>query len=200
MKRAGEFESLDFLEGAGFDVVPRSFSRGTFSLRGSIKRVGHPYILKATGAGIPSTLGIKKYADEPGTYTELLQIFKKLRRIKGSNGVLVKKKIGGEEFFVRVRKTPSGKSYLSFKHIDGKNHKLPNSKSFPITNKKLEKLFKDTKVNKILSSKENKTLEGFIMKLCKFLKEHIEVLEVVVGSLFLSKEGALIANARITFV
>ena len=199
MKEWSERKSLDFLEKEGFYVVKRSFLRTKFGLRKALLKVCFPYVLKVSGKNVISGKDVSKLIFDLNTFSNSLRGFKDLIKIKGSDGVFVKKRVFGKEFFLTVKKDLEGKKFLSFGvvGVNDQNQKVIISKSFPVDKKKIKFLFKEAKISKMLSSSERKHLEEFILKICGFFKGNKKIFEIKVDSLVVSSENPVVVNCKI---
>jgi len=152
MSKLSEKGSLDFLEKSGFKVVRREFFSTRFGLRNSLKKVGIPCVLKVSGKNLVSK-GQSKLAKDFQNYTCFIKDFKRLKKMNGFEGVLVKKIVSGREFSVLVKRNEFLEYSLSISQIQPNEEGLKaiSSKSFPITKDKLKKMFNESKFSKDFS-------------------------------------------------
>ncbi|MCR4327468.1 MAG: acetate--CoA ligase family protein [Nanoarchaeota archaeon] len=201
MKVLSERYAEDFLEKEGFKVVEREFCSSKRRLKSSLIKIGYPFVLKATGKNLISKDGLYGVRLDIKTYTQALIEFENLKKIKGSNGVIVQKKIQGKEFFVNLRRVDNGISVFSlgFFSSNKNGEKEAFFKSFPAVKGKFGKIFK--KEGKLLniSEREKKSLEEFLENLLYLLKRDKKIQEVVIDLGFIDGKNVTVANSRVVF-
>ncbi|HIH52097.1 acetate--CoA ligase family protein [Candidatus Pacearchaeota archaeon] len=198
MSKLSEKGSLDFLEKSGFKVVRREFFSTRFGLRNSLKKVGIPCVLKVSGKNLVSK-GQSKLAKDFQNYTCFIKDFKRLKKMNGFEGVLVKKIVSGREFSVLVKRNEFLEYSLSISQIQPNEEGLKaiSSKSFPITKDKLKKMFNESKFSKDFSKRGRKVLEDFLIELCSKIKENSKIYSVDINSLFVNEKSPIIVNASV---
>ncbi|NCO18109.1 hypothetical protein COT60_00280 [Candidatus Pacearchaeota archaeon CG09_land_8_20_14_0_10_30_9] len=198
MSKLSEKGSLDFLEKSGFKVVRREFFSTRFGLRNSLKKVGIPCVLKVSGKNLVSK-GQSKLAKDFQNYTCFIKDFKRLKKMDGFEGVLVKKIVFGREFSVLVKRNEFLEYSLSISQIQSNEEGLKaiSSKSFPITKDKLKKMFNESKFSKDFSKRGRKVLEDFLIELCSKIKENSKIYSVDINSLFVNEKSPIIVNASV---
>ncbi|NCN86926.1 hypothetical protein GW932_03755 [archaeon] len=198
MKELSEKDSLNLLERGGFEVVERIFFLTRFGLKNSLRKVGIDSIMKVSGRNLPSKTS-EKLVSNLKTYTGALIDFKHLKKCKGFRGIILKKKINGKEFFVLVKRNSSSKPSLTFGYLgtNEENQKGISFKLFPINKKKLNKMVKEVKFPKTISSRSKKNFEEFVLKLCKFINENSHIQEIEIDPLFVNEKSSIIVNSKI---
>jgi len=198
MSKLSEKGSLDLLEKSGFKVVRREFFSTRFGLRNSLKKVGIPCVLKVSGKNLVSK-GQSKLAKDFQNYTCFIKDFKRLKKMDGFEGVLVKKIVFGREFSVLVKRNEFLEYSLSISQIQSNEEGLKaiSSKSFPITKDKLKKMFNESKFSKDFSKRGRKVLEDFLIELCSKIKENSKIYSVDINSLFVNEKSPIIVNASV---
>jgi len=198
MSKLSEKGSLDFLEKSGFKVVRREFFSTRFGLRNSLKKVGIPCVLKVSGKNLVSK-GQSKLAKDFQNYTCFIKDFKRLKKMNGFEGVLVKKIVSGREFSVLVKRNEFLEYSLSISQIQPNEEGLKaiSSKSFPIAKDKLKKMFNESKFSKDFSKRGRKVLEDFLIELCSKIKENSKIYSVDINSLFVNEKSPIIVNASV---
>ena len=200
MKVLSERFAEDFLEKGGFRVVPRAFSRSKFGLRKALSKVGVPFVLKASGKSLSysGSDGVKPHIK---TYTHALIEMKNLKKIKGTDGVLVQKKIHGKEFFVGIRRGENRRYSISFgcfmKNSSGEKEVV--LKIFPAVKKSVKEIIEEVGKYEKISRKEKATIEKFVLDLIRFSKKNKGISEVKVSSLIVDGKHATVANAEVVF-
>jgi len=196
MKILSERKAEDFLEKGGFRVVERKFCSSRIGLRKSLMKIGVPFVLKASGKKLFSKENLSGVKQNVKTYTEALIEFKNLKKIKGSKGVLIQKKINGKEFFVGIKKESDQNFKISLGFFSSEK-KEGVFKVFPSVKKRVVKIVKE--FGGSLSGKEKYSLEKFIFELIEFIKSNSKIKEIIVGSLIVDGKHSIIVNARIIF-
>jgi len=198
MKELSEKDSLNLLERGGFEVVERIFFLTRFGLKNSLRKVGIDSIMKVSGRNLQSKTS-EKLVSNLKTYTGALIDFKHLKKCKGFRGIILKKKINGKEFFVLVKRNSSSKPSLTFGYLgtNEENQKGISFKLFPINKKKLNKMVKEVKFPKTISSRSKKNFEEFVLKLCKFINENSHIQEIEIDPLFVNEKSSIIVNSKI---
>jgi len=199
MKVLSERKSLDFLEGIGFKVIERAFFFTRIGLKNSLRKIGVDSFMKISGKNSYKT--IERLIPVANTYTEILEDFKNLKKVKGFGGILLKKKIPGKEFFISLKKKRESKPFLSISSLgfneDGK--KGISLKSFPISKIKLKKMFKESKISGFLSIKEKKSFEDFLLKICKSFNENKKLSKIEIAPLFVDGKKSTVVSAKVEF-
>jgi len=77
------------------------------------------------------------------------------------------------------------------------NQKGISFKLFPINKKKLNKMVKEVKFPKTISSRSKKNFEEFVLKLCKFINENSHIQEIEIDPLFVNEKSSIIVNSKI---
>ncbi len=197
MKKLSERKSLDFLEGVGFKVVERSFFSTKIGLKSSLRKIGINSFMKISGKNLHRTIG--KITPIAKTYTGVLEDFNNLKKVKGFRGVILKKKILGKEFFVSFKRRKDSKPFLSIGSLgfNEEGKKGISLKSFPISKIKLRKMFKESKINDVLSIKEKKSFEDFLLSICKFFDKNKKLSKIEISPLFVDGKKSTIVSAKI---
>lgn len=197
MKRLGEKGSLNFLEKEGIGVIPRKFFLTRFGLKKALKEVGKESVMKVSGKSLPSEK--EKLVMELKTYSGALEDFRRLKKIHPLKGIILKKKVKGKEFFVEVRRNENKKYSLLFSFLgteDGQE-KILVSKSFPITNKKLKKMIKESKFPKTISKRTLKNFEEFILDFCQIIKKDSKIKKIQIDPLFVNEKFSVVVSASV---
>ncbi|MBS3085045.1 acetate--CoA ligase family protein [Candidatus Pacearchaeota archaeon] len=201
MRVLAEKEAEELLEKGGFNVVQRSFCFSRYGLRKSIKKIGFPFVLKAYGRNLFSKSKVEGVKSDVKTYTEALLEFKNLKKIKGSRGVLVQRKIKGKEFFVGLKRDSKSKFTVSFGFfvLNPKGEKEVVLRIFPAVKKKVKEIIKEANKHEKLSKKEKKSLEDFILEFFAFINKNKKISEIIADPLIVDGKNATVTGAKVVF-
>lgn len=195
MKRLTEKKSLDFLEKEGFEVVWRESFSTRFGLKKSLEKFGGDSTMEAIGK---NSLVLEGGIEIPKNYTLALFEFKRLKKLKGFKEILIKEKIKGKRFFVRIERERKSGS-LSFSFLDFEKHgpRVLVSRAFPINKLKLKEMIKTSKLPEIISKKVKDNFEGFVLKLYNLFKKEEQIRKIEINSLFVNEKGSVVVNSRV---
>ena len=199
MKYIDEKESEDFLEREGFDVVSRSFCSNKRNLDKSLQFVGAPFVMKVAGKKIIHKNKLSGVRLNINNYSEALEEFNSLKKIKGAEGVLIQRKVKfDKEFLIGIKKTPEFGHVLVFGRggTDVEEEKDVSFRVCPLDKLDIKKMIKDTQVSRGMLEKEGKILEEVILKICKLVEKYPNISELDINPLVIVDEKDLILDAR----
>jgi len=196
-----EKEAEAFLEKEKFDIVKRVFVKDVKSLKGAIKKISFPLVMKVSGKKIVHKNSVGGVVDDVNNYEEASKIFRRLRKIKGCEEILIQKQLEGREFLLGIKKT------LEFGHTvafgaGGINTEKLNDVSFRVCDfNKVEasKMINEIEASKDLKKQEREVIVKNIIKLCDLSKNYKGIKELDINPLFVKDKKAVIADARIVF-
>ena len=201
MKFLSEKKAENFLEKSGFEVIERFFIKSKYGLINSIKKLGFPLVMKVSGKKIIHKKKIEGVAKDVKTYSEALYSLRRLKKIKGSQGVLIQRKILGKEILIGVKKTPEFGHAIIFGNggSDVEKEKDFSSRIYPFDKNETRKMIRETKIGKTLSKKEKLYVIKNIQQICTLLEKNPQINELDLNPLIISEREAKIVDARILF-
>ncbi len=199
MKIFAEREAENFLKKAGFRVIETFFIRKKTEIEKAAERIGFPLVMKVSGKKIlhKNELGGVKVGIK--SYEQAAKTFDLLKRIKGSDGVLVQRKIHGQELLLGIKKTPEFGHVIAF-GIGGTDVERIKKVSFrvcPLEEKEVLSMINEIKIN--LKKEDTNSIVKNIIKLCALVKKYPRIKELDINPLIVEKNKALIVDARIIF-
>jgi len=203
VKYFSEKEAEDFLEKFGFNVVTRKYCSSKKDLFVAISKVGgFPFVMKVSGKKIVHKNKLNGIRLGLNTFSNALQEFDSLKKIKGAKGVMVQKQIPFQkEFLIGIKKTQDFGHVVIF-GSGGTNVELKKDVAFrvcPVEKEEIKKMIKDTEISKGLLSEEGKELEKVILKICSLVKKYPNISELDINPLVISEGRAVVLDARILF-
>ena len=194
-------EAEDFLESENFPVVKRSFCKNKFYLKRAISKVGFPCVMKVYSKEIVHKNKFKGVHKNINNYSSALEIFNSLKKLPGFRGVVIQKEISGREIILGIKRT------LEFGHIilfgsGGIEVEEKRDVSFRITPfNKIEalKLIQETRLFKVLNSREKNHLVDLIMDLQELASDYPRIKELDINPLMIKDNFFKIVDSRIVF-
>jgi hypothetical protein len=199
MKYLAEKQAEDFLEKSSLEVVPRTYVTKKSQLSNAIKKVRIPFVMKVAGKKIVHKNKLNGVVTEIKTYSQALQEFKKIKKIKRAQGVLIQKKLTGKEFLIGIKDTPEFGHVLAF-GAGGINTEKLKDVSFrvmPIDKKEARKMIKELKSTKKISQKNKLAIEKVLLKISELSEKNPQIRELDINPLMVQEGKATIVDARI---
>ncbi len=198
MKYVGEVETEKFLLKKGFRVIPSAFCSGKNGIKKALKKVGVPFVMKVAGKNIVHKNKVDGIRLNVKTYSNAIEEFSNLKKIKGARGVLFQSKIEGKEFLIGVKKT------TEFGHVIGfgsggtkvEEKKDVSFRITPLEREEIKKMIKDTQASRGLLKPDGKAIEDVIFDLSKLLEKNPEISELDINPLMVKNGVATIVDAR----
>ena len=201
MKYLSEKAAEDFLEKENFPVVQRSFSSNKTNVRKALEKIRAPFVMKVSGNKIVHKNKLNGVETNVTTYSQALRVFTRLRKIKGSNGVIFQSKLQGKEFLIGVVKTKEFGHAIGF-GAGGINTEKENDVVFrvaPIERSEIRKMIKSTKSSIALLKNDGKAIENVIAKISDLVEKYPKIKELDINPLIVQDGVASIVDARILF-
>jgi len=201
MKYFSEHKAEQFLEKEGFDVVERMYIKRKSMLKKALIKVGFPFVMKVGGEKVVHKkeiggvkLGIK-------TYSEALDEFSVLKKIKKAEGVMIQKTFLGKEFLLGVKKTREFGHVLLFGAGGSEVEKKKDVvfRITPLDKEEIRRMVKSTKISHGLSKRDFETIEKNILKICKLVEKYPKIYEMDINPLIVNSERSKIVDARIVW-
>ena len=198
MKYVGEVESEKFLSKNGFKVIDSYFCFGKSKIRYALKKVKIPFVMKVAGKKIVHKNEIGGIKLNVKTYSNAIDEFSKLKKIKGANGVLFQSKIEGKEFLIGVKKTREFGHVIGFGSggVDVEEKKDVSFRVTPLDKEEIKKMIKETEASKGLLKPDGKAIENVILNLSDLLEKNPKISELDINPLIVKNGVASIVDAR----
>lgn len=201
MQRAlTEKEAENLLEREGFQVAKRISIEFSDQLKTVEQKIKFPWVMKASSSKIMHKAKLGGVILNINNISEAKNAFEKLATIEKFEEAVVQETIQGEELIVGLKKTPEFGVVLMFGH--GGTHveeeKDVSFRMFPLNKKDIREMIAETKISKILREKNIKIdkLEKVLQQTAELVKKYPNIIEFDINPLFLNKDSAIIADAR----
>jgi hypothetical protein len=193
MEVVSELKAEDFLEKEGFPVVERAFSKNLSELENAIRKVGPPFIMKVSGEKILKKKVLRGIKVDIKTYTQAVIEFKDLRRIGGSNGVIIQKKLSGKEFLAGIKCTNEFGHSLFFGNIEENFvFRIP-----PIGKDEIQRMIKESAA--FLPKEDDETITQLMLRLSELSQKHPEIMDAKIKFMVTEEKLPKIIDAQISF-
>lgn len=194
MKIFAEKEAEEFLKKQGFEVVQTYFTDKESKIKKNVDRTKFPIVMKVSGRKILHKNFLGGVKTNIKNYEQAVQEYKKLRKIKNSQGVLIQKQIAGKEFILGIKKTEDFGQIIAFGIGGVKVEKIKkiSFRVLPLTEKDANEIIKEI-------TNKNALLKKNILKLNNLAKKFPSISELDINPLILRKNKAIIVDARIIF-
>jgi acetyltransferase len=198
MKYVGEIETEKFLSKNGFNVVHSAFCSSKKGILRALRKVGVPFVMKVSGKKIVHKNKLDGIRLNVKTYSNAVEEFSDLKKIKGTRGVLFQSKIEGKEFLIGVKKTKEFGHVIGFGSGGTKveEKKDVSFRVVPLQREEIKSMIKDTQASRGLLKPDGKAIEDVVFNLSKFLEKHPEISELDINPLIVKDGLATIVDAR----
>lgn len=202
MRYLGENEAEKLLEDFGFDVVSRFYCSRKSQIKIGMSKVGLPFVMKVGGRKIVHKKKLNGIRLDVRTYSNALEEYRDLMKIKGADGVMIQKKVEfRREYLVGVKKT------VDFGHVivfgaGGTGVEDKKDLAFrvcPMERSDAVEMVRDTWIGKGIREKEVAQLVKVILKMNDFVRKYEKVEELDINPLVMVEEKPLILDSRILF-
>jgi len=202
MEYLGEKKSEELLESFGFNVVARKYCSDKNKLIKSIGEVGLPVVMKVSGKKIVHKHKINGVVLGINTYTTVLEEFSRLKKIKGSDGVMIQKQIDFDrEYLIGVKKTEDFGHVIIF-GAGGTNVEEKKDVAFrvvPLEKEDAYDMIKEVRVTKGILAKEKLEIIKTILRMSEFVSRYNLISEMDINPFVVSEGMAVVLDARILF-
>ena len=201
MRYMAEKEAEDFLAKEGFDVVLRSFVSKVAGIKRAMSKVGFPLVMKVSGKNIVHKNKMNGIRTNINLYSQAVLEFMNLKKIKGSNGILIQKTILGKEYLLGIKKTREFGHVLVF-GSGGTKVEIKKDVAFricPVDKKEIKSMIKETKIGRRLPKKSKEILEDHLMAVCKLTRLFPKIRELDINPFTIAKAQGKVVDARIVF-
>ncbi|MBU2562425.1 MAG: acetate--CoA ligase family protein [Nanoarchaeota archaeon] len=190
-----------FLQDNKFSVVKSVFVRNEERLKSSLRKLKFPVVMKVSGSKIIHKNKIKGVIVGISNYDEVRESFKKLKKIKGFEEMIIQPEIHGEEFLIGIKKTPEFGHSIVFGAGGVYTEKL-NDVSFrvcDITKQDAREMISEVKAGKNLKNIERDKIINNLLKLCKLVEKYPFIKELDINPLIVKGATAKVVDARIVW-
>jgi len=196
-----EKEAEDFLAKEGFNVVLRSFVSKVAGIKRAISKVGFPLVMKVSGKNIVHKNKMNGIRTNINLYSQAVLEFMNLKKIKGSNGILIQKTILGKEYLLGIKKTREFGHVLVFGYggIQVEEKKDVVFRVGPLNRDEVKIMIKETKIGTNLLKKDGDVIEKNLLRLSELVKRHPKISELDINPLIVRKGVGTVVDARISW-
>lgn len=197
MKIFIEKEAEDFLEKEGFEIIDRVYAEKERELKSATEKLGFPLVMKVSGPEIIHKNKIGGVVKDVRDYEIAWEVFNKLKKIKGVQGIMIQKQVKGKEFLLGIKKTPEFGHVIAFGAGGIHTEKLKDIsfRVYPFNKREARKMIGEVNASKDLDKKSLRIMEKNIFKLCKLVKKYPEIRELDINPLIQGR----IVDARIVW-
>jgi len=202
MEYMGEKKSEKLLESFGFNVVRRREVKNENELLASINVIGLPVVMKVSGKKIVHKNEINGVVTGVNTYSTALEEFHRLKKIKGSSGVLIQKELRFDrEFLVGIKNTKDFGNVIVF-GAGGINTEEKKDVAFrvvPLLKEDAIDMISEVKIMKGLRARHREVIINIIMRVNGFAEKYSDISEMDINPFVLSEGRGVVLDARILF-
>lgn len=202
MEYMGEKKSEDLLESFGFNVVKRREVKDKNELLASINELGLPVVMKVSGKKIVHKNKIDGVVTGVNTYSTVLEEFGRLKKIKGSSGVMIQKELSFDrEFLIGIKTTEDFGQVVVFGAggVDVEEKKDVAFRVVPLMKEDAEEMIKEVSITKGLRAPQKEAIVKIIRRVSGFAVKYSDIKEMDINPFVLSSERAVVLDARILF-
>jgi len=200
MRQFTEEEAEDFLEKNKFKVAKRAFVKNKEQLK-KIK-IPFPWVMKVSSNKIMHKAKINGVILNIDSIEKAETSLSKLSKIKFFEKAIIQETIKGKEIVIGIKYTPEFKHVIMFGKGGSavEKDKDVSFRIFPVKEKDISKMIKDTKISEEIDDKELKQIKNIINLIQRIIKKYPKILELDINPLFVDDKKAIIADARIIFM
>jgi succinyl-CoA synthetase beta subunit len=198
MKIFDEKRAESFLLQEGFDVVAGYFIRNVRELQMSLRKLGFPVVMKASGVKVLHKKKVGGVKVGVKTYSDAIHYLKKFKKMRGSEGAVIQMQIKGKEFLVGVKLTSDFGHVIVF-GSGGSEVEEKRDVSFRVVglNKRdALKMINEVKGSKDLKKEDVEAIVEVILKVNELVKKYPKIREMDINPLMVEKGRATIVDAR----
>jgi len=201
MKIFDEKRAESFLISEGFDVIAGFFIKNVKELQLSLKKFGFPVVMKVSGVKILHKSRVGGVKIGINTYSDALINFKKFRKLKASEGVLIQKQGEGKEFLIGVKLSSDFGHVIGFGAggVDVEKKRDASFRVFEFNKKEALNMIKEVRGAKGLSEKDRKSIVEVLFKVNKLIKKYPRIREMDINPLMVKNGKSVVVDARIVW-
>lgn len=202
MKYVSEIEAEKILTHFGFNVVKSVFCKKEKEISTALSYVKLPCVMKVAGKKIVHKNKAGGVNTKIETYSNAIDTFRKFRKIKGFEGVLIQEKIHfKKEFLLGIKKTEDFGHVIAFGSggVDVENKKDVGFRVCPLDKADVLSLVDEVKVTQGMGKNDCDKIASLMFKLCDFFKTYSELEELDINPFVFGGTGPIILDARMVF-
>ncbi len=195
MKFFSEKEAENFLDKFGFKVLERKFVNNKSQL--SSVNFNFPWVMKVSGSKIVHKKNIGGVFLNVKNLEEANNIFDKIKKIEGAEGVLIQPQIFGKEFFVGIKKTEDFGHVLVFGKggSDVEREKDVSFRVYPVSEEDVLEMISETKIGRKISRVDKALIEKVLLNVNFLVNKNKTISELDINPFINGK----VVDARIIF-
>lgn len=199
MKQLTEKEAEDFLEKNKFDVAKRT----TISNKSQLTKVKipFPWVMKVSSKKIMHKVKVGGVILSIDSIEKATQSFEQLSKIQFFEEAIIQEMIRGKEIVIGVKNTSEFGHTIMFGKggSDVEKNKDVSFRIFPLEDKDISEMIKETSISKELSVKELENIKEIIKKIQNLIKHNENLEELDINPLLVNEKRAITADARLIF-
>jgi acyl-CoA synthetase (NDP forming) len=198
MKIFDEKRAESFLLQEGFDVVAGYFIKNIKELQMSLRKLGFPVVMKASGVKIIHKKKVGGVQVGIKTYSDAVDSLKKFKKMRGSEVVVVQMQIRGKEFLVGVKFTSDFGHVIVFGSggSDVEEKKDVSFRVVGLDRKEALRMIDEVKGAKDLKKEDVDAVVEVILKVNELVKKYPKIREMDINPLMVKKGRATVVDAR----
>lgn len=202
-----EKEAEEFLERHRFSVAKRLFAHTEKEAVNAAERLHYPVALKISSHTVLHKSDVGGVAIDLRTKEEALQAFRRIKKIKGYESVLVQHYRQGESLILGIKNDPTF-GHTVMIGTGGIYTEILKDVSFrvcPLTQHDAKEMIRELKIFPILNGARGKKPVDFdsiakqVLRLSWLAGKHPEIQELDINPLIVTPDEAAIVDARIVF-
>ena len=207
MQILAEKRSEELLEKEGFPIAKRCFVKSEKDALNKARALKYPLVMKVSSGKIIHKSDVNGVIANIFTDSAVKSSFKKLKRIKNADEVMLQQSIEGHQLLVGIKKDEVFGHAIAL-GAGGIYTEILKDVTFrvcPVTLEDAKSMVNDLKINSVLKGARNtkpidfKALYSFIIKLSNLPKRYPNLQELDINPLFVSDKKILVADARMVF-
>ncbi len=207
MKVLAEKRSEELLEKEGLPIAERYFTAREQEAMRKAKALGYPVVMKVSSDKIIHKSDVHGVITDVRSELEVKEAFRKLKRIKNCQEVMLQQHVDGHQLLVGIKKDEVFGHALAV-GAGGIYTEIIKDATFricPITKRDAGEMLRGLKFYDILKGARNapkvnfEKLRQFLTKISQLPEKYPLLQELDINPLFVSNKGVLIADARMVF-
>lgn len=207
MQILAEKRAEELLEKEGFPIVKRYFVKTEKDACNKARTLKYPLVMKVSSDKIIHKSDVQGVAINICTEQAVKSTFKKLKKIKNAQEIMLQQSIDGHQLLIGLKKDPVFGHAIAL-GAGGIYTEILKDVTFrvcPITLEDAKSMVNDLKINQILKGARNtkpidfKKLFNLLVKISNLPKKYQKIEELDINPLFVSNKEVLVADARMVF-
>jgi succinyl-CoA synthetase beta subunit len=196
-----EKRAKELLKKEGFEVLSSFYISDISKIKKIIKSLKFPLAVKISGKKIIHKNRVNGVVLDLNSYEEVLNAFKKMKKIKNFEGIVIQKYVQGKEIFLGIKNTPEFGHVVSIGSggIDVEEIKDVNFRISPLNKEDAEEMLKEVKISKNLNKEEKNLVLKNLLKLNFLIKKYPKISELDINPLIVNDNFCKIIDSKIIF-